>query len=218
MRATAPPIIDRGSQPAQNRSRSVRRHVRRAIQLVGSVPEEGTDFVTANSHALRPVGPTQFRRAMGRFATGVSIVTTTAPGGPLLAMTASAVSSVSLTPPLVLVCIGKRANLADAIREAEGFAFSFLHESQAALSNYFAGFWPEDMPDPSYEFVSWAGQVRIAGAIAAMACRRTSVYEEGDHWIVVGEVTDTYVEDGAPAPLLYVGGGYGRYQPFEEPR
>lgn len=174
--------------------------------------------MTAHPNLPRRPTAVEFRRAMGRFATGVSVVTTSAPDGVLLAMTASAVASVSLEPPLVLVCVGKDANLADPIQGADGFALSFLHESQAALSNYFAGFWPEDLPEPAFEFLPWGGQVRLAGAIAAVACRRTSVYEEGDHWIVVGEVIDTYADGGAPRPLLYVSGGYGRYQPFEEPR
>ncbi len=155
-----------------------------------------------------------FRAALGRFLTGVAVMTTDVDGTPH-GMTANAVSSVSLTPPLVLVCVERTAHMADAVAAAGVFALSFLAEDQAALSDRFA--------DPSrgegevefdgVAFVTASTGARVlAGATGFVDCTVHSITEAGDHLIVVGEVVGLGTGGADTAPLAYFQGGYGVYR------
>lgn len=150
----------------------------------------------------------EFRRTMGLFATGVTVLAVATDDDEIIGMTANAVTSVSLEPTLILVCVGKEANISRPLLEAPGFTLSFLSETQEALSNYFAGFWNDEIPPPAFEFVQWEGGPLLAGAIGAVSCRRYEVYEGGDHWIVLGEVTHVYRADDNARPLLFFRGEY----------
>lgn len=148
-----------------------------------------------------------FRNVMGLFATGVTVITTQI-NGETHGMTANALTSVSLDPLLVLVCVQKNAHMAEFLQTAGEFAINILNEGQADLSNYFAGIWADDKPAPDFDLVPWVGGPRLQGAIGAIACKIDEFIEGGDHWIVMGAVIDLYQPETADKPLLYYKGRY----------
>jgi flavin reductase (DIM6/NTAB) family NADH-FMN oxidoreductase RutF len=149
-----------------------------------------------------------FRNTIGLFATGVTVVAVEAEGE-VYGMTANAVTSVSLEPMLVLVCVQKEAHLMSFLRQADGFSINILNEQQQELSNYFAHMWPHPEP-PTFTFIPWLGGPRLEGAIGAIACRTREFLEGGDHWIVVGQVIGLYRAENPANPLLYYRGQYRR--------
>jgi flavin reductase (DIM6/NTAB) family NADH-FMN oxidoreductase RutF len=155
--------------------------------------------------------PAEFRRVLGHLATGVTVVTARAPAGPLRGLTATAVASLSLDPPLVLACVDHASDTHDAIRESEAFAISVLAEDGERLSRRFA-----DAPvDEKFEGVAYrteeTGAPVLDAALAWVDCRLRHDYDGGDHTIFVGEVVAGDAVEGAP--LLYFRGGYGRLSP-----
>lgn len=150
----------------------------------------------------------EYRRTMGLFATGVSVLALHKSDGEIIAMTANAISSVSLEPILLLVCVAQNAHILPHLMEADTFAFSFLSETQEPLSDYFAGLWNEDIAPPEFEFEDWDGRPRLRGSIGAIACRHHAVYEGGDHLIVLAEVVDVYRPENTGKPLIFFRGGY----------
>jgi flavin reductase (DIM6/NTAB) family NADH-FMN oxidoreductase RutF len=154
------------------------------------------------------VDPLEYRRTMGLFATGVSVLAAHKASGEVIAMTANAVSSVSLEPTLLLVCVAHNAHILPHLMDADTFTFSFLSETQEALSTFFAGLWDEDIAPPGFEFEDWDGRPRLRGSIGAIACRHYAVYEGGDHLIVLAEVTDVFLPDDPGRPLIFYRGGY----------
>ena len=151
------------------------------------------------------IDPRAFRQTVGRFVTGVTVVSLESEGE-VRAMTANSFTSLSLDPPLVLFCLGKDTKAGQHIRKVSGFAVSILSHEQQDLSSYFAGTWRGDDPPP-FTFTVWEGGPRLEGCIAALGCRISAIHEGGDHWIVVGEVVATYrVEEGLP--LVFFGGRY----------
>jgi flavin reductase (DIM6/NTAB) family NADH-FMN oxidoreductase RutF len=153
-----------------------------------------------------------FRQTVGQFATGVTVIATEA-GGSIRAMTANSFTSLSLDPPLVLFCVGKTAHLSAHISEATAFSISILAHSQQDLSTYFAGGWKQPSPPP-FDFLAWEGVHRLDGCTAALACSVETIYEGGDHWIVVGRVRSLYRNEQARPPLLFCA---GRYAALAEP-
>ncbi|HMK86130.1 MAG TPA: flavin reductase family protein [Steroidobacteraceae bacterium] len=154
------------------------------------------------------VNPKSFRETLGLFATGVSVVATYI-DGQVHAMTANAVSSLSLDPPLVLFCPAKRARFSKLLPDAGGFSINFLRDEQEALSTYFAGFWEEPSP-PRYRFISAAGLPRLEGSLGSLLCAKRDVYEAGDHWIVTLEVRELHRGIEPLKPLLFFRGKYRR--------
>jgi flavin reductase (DIM6/NTAB) family NADH-FMN oxidoreductase RutF len=150
--------------------------------------------------------PAAFRQLLGRFATGVAVVTTRAPDGRPVGMTASSLASVSLRPPLLSVSIDHAATIHEAILAAPAFVVNVLEESQEAISRRFA----EDHPD-RFDGIGYRlgehGLVLIDGAHAWIECDRHELIEAGDHTIVLGRVTGGTTGEGRP--LLYYRGGYG---------
>lgn len=156
------------------------------------------------------VTPQEFRAALGRFASGVIVVTVPKSGDEVHGMTASAFCSVSLQPPLVLVCIDHLAETYLHVREQLRFGVSVLREEQEALSEFFAD--PERNPDAAYrlgiEYRNMGSGIPVLkSALANLDCVVTNHYEAGDHTIFVGEVKEIAVFEGAP--LLYFRGRYG---------
>ncbi|GAB4482490.1 MAG: flavin reductase family protein [Anaerolineae bacterium] len=156
-----------------------------------------------------------FRRTIGLFATGVAVLTTYNQEGGCVCMTANSVTSVSLDPLLVLVCVWKDARITPHLLEAEGFALSILGADQEALSQYFAGLWDANAAPPAFSLTDWGTAPRREGCIAALSCLRHAVYDGGDHWIVLGRVIDLYRPDTLPDPLIFYGGAYRRLTPKE---
>lgn len=149
-----------------------------------------------------PISATEFRDALGRYASGVTIITAEQ-GGERRGMTASAFVSVSLEPPLILVSVAKRAHMHAVLLEAPGFAVNILTEAQRPLSDHFAG-----RPDAALS-VPWGelrGQPVIEGALVQLACTRHAVHDGGDHTLFVGEVQASGLSDARP--LVYHHGGY----------
>lgn len=150
-----------------------------------------------------------FRQVMGLFATGVTVVTTTL-HGEIYGMTANSVTSVSLDPLLVLICVQKEATWGEKLRQTSGFTINILAEDRADLSNYFAGLWPAEASAPDFEFDLWLSGGRLRGALGGVACEIAEFIEGGDHWIVIGRVVDLYRADSPANPLLFYGGQYRR--------
>lgn len=151
-----------------------------------------------------------FRKAMGRFATGVTIITTKYENE-LHGMTANAVTSLSLDPMLLLVCVDKKADSHDILSKAGVFAVNILAEGQSNLSNRFAkkefdG--AHAMDDIPHRFAQ-SGAPIIEGALAYIDCKTVTEHHGGDHTIFIGEVLDAGEMNG-DRPLLFYGGRYGQ--------
>jgi flavin reductase (DIM6/NTAB) family NADH-FMN oxidoreductase RutF len=152
--------------------------------------------------------PKAFREALGLFATGVSVIATEV-DGQIHAMTANAVSSLSLDPLLVLFCPAKRARFSQLLLRASDFSVNFLRDEQEALSTYFAGSWPETAP-PKYRFIETDGSPRLEGSLSSLICTKRDVYEAGDHWLVTLEVKQLHRGIEPLRPLLFFRGKYRR--------
>jgi flavin reductase (DIM6/NTAB) family NADH-FMN oxidoreductase RutF len=152
------------------------------------------------------IDPRALRQTVGRFVTGVTVISMEV-DGEIRAMTANSFTSLSLDPPLVLFCLGKDTKAGLLIHDAPGFAVSILSLEQRDLSSYFAGLWREPTPPP-FTFVNWDGGPRLEGCVAAMGCRIHAIHEGGDHWIVVGQVVATFRDEAAGEPLVFFGGRY----------
>jgi flavin reductase (DIM6/NTAB) family NADH-FMN oxidoreductase RutF len=151
------------------------------------------------------VSKEEFRSALGRFASGVTVVTARGAGGEPVGITVSAFASVSLEPPLVLVCIDKRASLHGHLIEGIHFAVNILAEDQEMLSRRFASKDEDRFNGPAHRETA-QGAPLIDGALATLECRVVHSYPGGDHTIIVGEVESTSIGDGRP--LAYYRGGY----------
>lgn len=160
-----------------------------------------------------PVDARDFRDAMGRFGAGVTVLTLRTPDGGDHGMTASAVCSVSLDPPLLLVCVKKGNSTDQLLQQVDAFALSFLAQDQVALSNRFAGWGdaPADrFADLAVDRGPYSGAAWIPGAVARVDCARHQVLDGGDHHIYLGrlEAVDAPGERGDQRPLLYFAGSY----------
>lgn len=144
------------------------------------------------------------RRIMGRFATGVTVVTT-GNNDAQWAMTANAITSLSLDPPLVLFAIDIRNEMRRQIAEHRCFAINVLSTAQMELSNRFAKPGPKDFDGVSLR-VGTTGAPLVSDAIAYVECELDRTYEGGDHEIVIGRIVAG--ADSAGDPLLFYGGGY----------
>lgn len=153
-----------------------------------------------------------FRQTLGLFATGVSIVAAELDGG-VHAMTANAVSSVSLNPKLILFCPSSRSRFSQLLPTLDSFSINFLRDEQQSLSTYFAGGW-KDSPPP-YRFVHDGAAPRLQGALASLHCRKFSLQEAGDHWVVIGRVVKIHRGSEPHRPLLFFKGQYRMLDPGE---
>jgi len=152
----------------------------------------------------------EFRKAMGCFATGVTIITLD-DGGQVHGMTANAFASVSLEPQLVLVCVDHKAETHAHLQAKKRFGVNVLAENQTAVSEYYAD------PDRSAQDFAKAGASFdrtghgtpvLHGALAYLECRLHTAQDAGDHTIFVAEVEDVVVREGNP--LLFFRGRYGK--------
>lgn len=155
------------------------------------------------------ISPTEFRKAMGCFATGVTIVTVDL-DGEVHGMTANAFASVSLDPPLVLVCVDHNARTHAHLRARKRFGINILAEDQRLISEYYA------QPVYDHERAEAEAGARfdrtahgtpvLHGALAYLECRLQSAQDAGDHTIFIAEVEDVVVREGNP--LLFFRGMY----------
>jgi flavin reductase (DIM6/NTAB) family NADH-FMN oxidoreductase RutF len=155
------------------------------------------------------VDPDTFRSALGRFASGVTVVTTRDAAGRDHGLTVSAFCSLSLDPPLVLVCIDKDASMHPVLDEASHFAVNILAANQEALARRFAA--PETDRFDGIGYVrDTTGAPILDDVLAYVECRKKLVLPGGDHTIVIGEVE--HVEVHSTGPLLYYRGGYAQLE------
>jgi flavin reductase (DIM6/NTAB) family NADH-FMN oxidoreductase RutF len=147
----------------------------------------------------------EFRRTLGRFATGVTVITIPV-GDQVHGMTANAFMSVSLRPPLVLISVDKRARMHRLLRVGMRFGVSVLSSEQDALSDHFAGR-VREVP-PLYRFESVHETPLVDGALAHVVAQVVRSYWGGDHSLFLGQVE--YARYGEGRPLLFHAGQYER--------
>ena len=152
------------------------------------------------------VDPDTFRSVLGRFASGVTVVTTRDDENRDHGMTVSAFCSVSLVPPLVLVCVEHTASSRPVLLKSSHFAVNVLAAHQEPISRRFAGTDEETRFDGVGYTRGLTGAALIDDALAHIECRRYAEYEAGDHTVVVGEVEAAVAHNDSP--LLYYRGGY----------
>ncbi len=156
------------------------------------------------------ITPDEFRSALGRFATGVTVITVKTTEDTIHGMTANAFCSVSLHPPLVLVCIDHLAETYLHLRERGQFGVSVLKQEQEALSEFFAD--PERNPDAAHRLgiryrTMKSGMPVLENVLANLDCRVVDTHSAGDHTIFVAEVREVLLGEGLP--LVYFRGQYG---------
>lgn len=147
-----------------------------------------------------------FRQLLGRFATGITVLTTRDHSGNPVGMTASSLASVSLAPPLVSVCVDVSADMHRALSSSGDFVINILAAGQTALSQRFAQVAAEER----FRGVPWretaSGLIVLGGALAHIECERFADFPLGDHTLFVGRVTGGDATDGDP--LVYFRGSY----------
>lgn len=144
-----------------------------------------------------------FRDAMGRFATGITIVSMYDHDEPI-GMTVNAFMSVSLDPMLVAVSIDEMATMYNKLKKGVHFGVSMLNENQKELSQYFAR--QIVLSEDTFEFIDQSGVPVIKDALANVSCEIVDDIKAGDHRIFIGKVTDLTVNDGEP--IIYYGSKY----------
>jgi flavin reductase (DIM6/NTAB) family NADH-FMN oxidoreductase RutF len=159
------------------------------------------------------VTQTEFRKAMGSFATGVTVITVDYEGE-VFGMTANAFTSVSLDPLLVLVCVDHRARTHNQLHARKRFGVNVLAENQKAISEYYA------RPSPTHQHAEQEVGARfdrtqhgtpvLHGALAYLECRLHTAQDAGDHTIFIAEVEDVVVRNGEP--LLYFRSAYRKVE------
>jgi flavin reductase (DIM6/NTAB) family NADH-FMN oxidoreductase RutF len=152
--------------------------------------------------------PRTLRDALGCFATGVTVVTCLQPDGTPAGLTVNSFTSLSLDPPLLLVCIARQATSAEALTTASHFAINVLQTGQQPASIRFA-----TRDEDRFGTTPWAcgeaGAPILEESLGVFECKRYALYDGGDHHILVGEVVKASF-DGGLDPLLYFRGRYRR--------
>jgi flavin reductase (DIM6/NTAB) family NADH-FMN oxidoreductase RutF/DNA-binding GntR family transcriptional regulator len=152
------------------------------------------------------IDSTTFRDVVGRFASGVTVITTSASGQDF-GMTASAMSSLSLDPPMILICVNRRAASRQAISQARVFGVNILHEDQASLAVHFATPQADKFTDLPVSRGAM-GCPRLAGVLAWLECEVVEEVEGGTHSVYFGKVKEAAARDGRP--LAYFRGKFGQ--------
>jgi flavin reductase (DIM6/NTAB) family NADH-FMN oxidoreductase RutF len=153
-----------------------------------------------------PIDPRELRNALGRFATGVAVVTMRATDGRPVGLTVNSMAAVSLAPPLVAWSLAARSHSLPAFLAAACFAINVLAEGQEAVSRRFAGAAPD-----RFAGLSWTpglcGVPLLEGCLARFECRTARRIEAGDHWLLLGALERFAY--GTGAPLVFFASRYG---------
>jgi len=144
-----------------------------------------------------------FRNAMGKFATGITVVSIFDNDDQPLGMTINAFMSISLDPMLISISIGEGASMYDKLPQVKSFGVSMLSENQQDLSLYFA---KQKELDYEVEFFEQSGVPVLKNALANLSCEITEQVKAGDHTIFIAKVTDITINDGDP--VIYFGSNY----------
>lgn len=154
------------------------------------------------------IDPSAFRAVLGRYATGVTVVTTRDADGLPVGLTVNSFTSVSLDPPLVLFCLDRAAGSFSAFEAADGFAVNILSADQAAISGRFAD--PDARRFSEEPVETWdSGSPILSDALAALDCAVHARHDGGDHVILIGRVLDLQLRTHEE-PLVYWCGTYRR--------
>jgi flavin reductase (DIM6/NTAB) family NADH-FMN oxidoreductase RutF len=152
---------------------------------------------------------TQLRHALGHFTTGVTVVTTVGLGGEPVGTTASAVSALSLDPPLVLVCLARTSETLAELSTHRRFAVNVLAEDQQRLSDNFARSGEQAVWGEVEHRTGPGGAPRLEGALAVLDCDLEQCVPGGDHEIVVGRIRELELGEDGRRPLIHFRGAYG---------
>lgn len=147
----------------------------------------------------------KLRELAGHFATGVAVITTRDTEDRYYGLTVNAVTSLSLDPPLYLICLDQTSNTLSPILESQVFGLSFLQEGQGSVSNLFAAKRENKFNDVAYK-LGYRGVPLIEGAVATAVCGLEQTFPGGDHTIVVGHIEDYDITGGRP--LIFYQGHY----------
>ncbi|MBI4463365.1 MAG: flavin reductase family protein [Acidobacteria bacterium] len=156
----------------------------------------------------------EFRRVLGHFATGVTVVTMRQRSGQYWGFTANSFTSVSLSPPLILVCVDNSSESFQAMSEAEYFAVNFLSEDQQEISRRFALKSGDRFANLSFR-EGTHGCPLLAGCLGFVECRKVAAHLYGDHTLILGEVLEA--QASGDHPLLFYRGSYARLEATLEP-
>lgn len=156
-----------------------------------------------------PLPALEFRRALGHFATGITVVSVEREAGLVHGMTANSFASVSLEPPLISVCVDHRARLLPLLKEKQRFGVNVLKRDQRAVSEYFAGL--EQNPEVQERLgisFHWSKEKipLLEHALCQLSCKLSGLHVAGDHTIVIAEVESAKLSEGEP--LLFFRGHY----------
>lgn len=152
----------------------------------------------------------RFRQVLGHFCTGITVVTAMHEGEPV-GFTAQSFTSLSLDPPLVLVCPAKSSSSWPRISASGGFCANILADDQEAVCRAFATRGADKFRGIGWTPAPGTGSPLLAGALAWVDCRLEAEHDGGDHLIAVGRVLDVGVGEGRP--LLFYRGGFGGFEP-----
>lgn len=152
-----------------------------------------------------PIERNELRRVMGHFATGVTVITTLAKDGKLHGLTANAVSSLSLDPPLLIICVDKKAESYSCFEDSKVFTVNILADDQEDLSRRFAVSGGEKFEGVAYRRGANGAPI-LQGALAHLECKLYAAYDGGDHTIYLGQIDEAETREGKP--LLFFRGGY----------
>jgi flavin reductase (DIM6/NTAB) family NADH-FMN oxidoreductase RutF len=155
------------------------------------------------------------RRAMGRFTTGVAVISAWQ-ANEIHAMTANSICTVSFDPLMVLVCVNKKARMSGFIQEAGAFAINILAEQQEIISRHFAGAGQGEVPG-TLHFETIAGTPFIEHTLSSLACQVDRVLDAGDHLMILGRVEAVRYQEEEAAPLVYYRGRYRRLEQTDTP-
>lgn len=153
--------------------------------------------------------PDAFRAVLGRFATGVTVVTALDSSGADRGMTVSAFSSLSLDPPMILMCIERTSSMHDLLSTVDYFAVNILSATQEPLARRFAETGAQRFTGIGYGH-GQTGVPVLNDVLAHVECRRVATHEGGDHTIIVGATETAEVHDGSP--ILYYRGGFAQLE------
>ncbi|GAC1384880.1 MAG: hypothetical protein NVSMB48_20940 [Marmoricola sp.] len=166
----------------------------------------GEDVVLPSDDPAAMAAARKFRDVLGRYASGVTVVTTVSNGEPV-GMTCQSFMSVSLTPPLVMFSPARTSRAWPRIQASGRFAVNFLGEDQQGVSNTMASRGADKFAGIDWEPAPVTGSPLLSGAVGYVDCTIDRVYEAGDHFLVLGLVEDLQVGDES-GPLLYFQGRY----------
>jgi 3-hydroxy-9,10-secoandrosta-1,3,5(10)-triene-9,17-dione monooxygenase reductase component len=155
--------------------------------------------------AQAPIDDRAFRDVCGRFVTGVSVVTSFGPEGPS-GMTANAITSLSLEPPLMVVCFDRTARTLAAVEHSGRLGIQFLAHDQEEIAGRFASKLPEAEKFEGLEWSDRSGVPALGGSVAGLACVLRELVSGGDHLIAIAEVVDLWSAEGDP--LVFFEGAY----------